>query len=61
MDEDILKPKKPGPAVGDDLSALSVKELEERVSEFEAEILRIKADIAGKQSSKSAADAFFKT
>ncbi len=61
MDEDILKPKKPGPAVGDDLSELSVKELEERVAEFEAEILRVKADIAGKQSSKAVAAAFFKT
>ena len=60
MDEEITKPKKPGPAAGEDLSELSVEELQERVVEFEAEIVRLKAEIDGKQSSKVAADSFFK-
>jgi uncharacterized small protein (DUF1192 family) len=60
MDEEIIKPKKPGPAVGEDLSELSVEELQKRVVEFEDEIVRLKAEIDGKQSSKVAADSFFK-
>ena len=60
MDEEIIKPKKPGPAVGEDLSELSVEELQNRVTEFEDEIERLKAEIDGKQSSKVAADSFFK-
>lgn len=60
MDVDVVKPKKPGPAAGEDLSSLSVEELEERVAVFEAEISRHKAAISAKQSSKQAADSFFK-
>ncbi|WP_108881798.1 DUF1192 family protein [Anderseniella sp. Alg231-50] len=60
MDEEIIKPKPPGPAVGEDLSELSVEELQRRVVEFEDEIVRLKAEIDGKQSSKVAADSFFK-
>ena len=60
MDEEAVKPKKPGPAAGEDLSNLSVEELEDRVAVFEAEIARHKVAIAAKQSSKQAADSFFK-
>jgi uncharacterized small protein (DUF1192 family) len=60
MDEEIIRPKKPGPAVGEDLSELSVEELQSRVVEFQEEIVRLKAEIDGKQSSKVAADSFFK-
>ncbi len=60
MDEEIIQPKKPGAAVGEDLSELSVEELRERVLEFEEEIARLKAEIDGKQSSKVTADSFFK-
>ena len=60
MDEEIIKPKKPGPAVGADLSELSVEELQQRVIEFEGEIVRLKSEIDGKNSSKVAADSFFK-
>lgn len=60
MDEDAVKPLKPGPAAGEDLSALSVEELQERVGLFETEIARLKAAIEAKQSSKVAADSFFK-
>ena len=59
MDEEIIKPKKPGPAVGEDLSELSVEELQQRVIEFEGEIVRLKSEIDGKNSSKVAADSFF--
>jgi len=60
IEEEMVKPKKPGPAAGEDLSALSVEELEDRVIVFEAEIARLKAAIAAKQSSKQTADSFFK-
>ena len=60
MDEEIIKPKKPDPAVGEDLSELSVEELQQRVIEFEGEIMRLKSEIDGKNSSKVAADSFFK-
>lgn len=60
MDEEFIKPKITGPAVGEDLSELSVEELQKRVSEFEAEIVRLKSEIDGKNSSKVAADSFFK-
>lgn len=60
VDDEAVKPKKPGPAAGEDLSTLSVEELEERVAAFTAEIERLKAAIAAKQSSKQAADSFFK-
>ncbi len=60
MEDEAVKPKKPGPAAGEDLAMLSVEELEERVQLFEAEIARLKAAIAAKQSSRQAADSFFK-
>jgi uncharacterized small protein (DUF1192 family) len=60
IEEDDRKPAKPGPAAGEDLANLSVEELEARVELFEAEIARLKQAIASKQSSKSAADSFFK-
>jgi uncharacterized small protein (DUF1192 family) len=60
IEEDDRKPAKPGPAAGEDLSNLSVEELESRVELFEAEIARLKQAIASKQTSKTAADSFFK-
>ena len=60
MDLDDL-PKKPAPiAVGDGLDILSVADLEHRVQALESEIVRIKAAIASKRASKTAADGFFK-
>jgi uncharacterized small protein (DUF1192 family) len=47
-------------AVGDNLESLGLNELAARVLSLEEEILRIKAEIAKKQASKQAADAFFK-
>ena len=59
MDDDRPK-KKPSHEIGQDLSLLSVAELDERVALLEAEIARLNADRAAKLASKSAADAVFK-
>lgn len=45
--------------VGEDLSAISVDELEERIDFLEEEITRIRQAITDKQGAKSAADAIF--
>lgn len=55
-------PRKPaGVTLGENLDLLSVAELEQRVAALETEIQRVKAMIATKQASKSAADAFFRS
>jgi uncharacterized small protein (DUF1192 family) len=46
--------------IGQDLTLLSVGELNERIALLREEIARLEADIAKKQSSRSAADQFFK-
>ena len=47
--------------VGQDLSLLSVDEVEERIALLFAEIERLKADAAKKRASRDAAKAFFKS
>ncbi|UYN98231.1 MAG: DUF1192 domain-containing protein [Devosia sp.] len=59
MDEDVHK-RPPAHEVGMVLDALSVEELEERIVLLEAEITRLRAAIAAKGSSRSAAEAAFK-
>ncbi len=56
------EPRKKAPAheIGQDLSLLSVNELRDRISQLEAEIARLKADIDAKGATKAAAEAFFK-
>jgi len=56
------EPRKKGLAheIGQDLSLLSVAELRERITQLEAEIVRLKADIDAKGATKAAAEAFFK-
>lgn len=61
MDLDDLPKKKPEPVIGENLELMSVAELEHRVTILESEIVRVKAAIAQKQASKSAADAFFRS
>lgn len=61
MDPDDRPKPKPVFSVGEPLDTISVGELEQRIAAFEAEILRLKAEIARKQASKAAADAFFKS
>ncbi len=55
------EPKKPANMViGENLDAISVAELEQRIQALESEIVRLKAEIAKKQASRNAADAFFR-
>lgn len=61
MDLEELQPKKPkGHEIGGDLSKLSVGELQELIETLKAEIARVEATLATKQSSKSAAEQVFK-
>lgn len=53
--------KKPKPhEIGQDLSLLSVGELNERIGLLRAEIERLEAELKAKGESKSAADALFR-
>lgn len=61
FDEDEEKAKKRRDIeIGSDLSTLSVDELDERIELLKAEIGRIEEEKKQKQSSLSAAEAFFK-
>jgi uncharacterized small protein (DUF1192 family) len=60
FDEDDRPKKKIVHEIGQDLTLLSVKELNERIALMQEEISRLEADIARKQASRSAADQFFK-
>jgi uncharacterized small protein (DUF1192 family) len=60
FDEDERPKKKITHDIGQDLTLLSVGELNERVALMREEIARLEADITKKQSSRSAADMFFK-
>lgn len=62
MDWDELRPK-PAPKgvmLGEDLSTLSVGELEARIKTLEAEIARVEAELGTKKSHEAAAAALFK-
>jgi uncharacterized small protein (DUF1192 family) len=61
MDSDDLPKPKHEHVVGEKLDAISVDELKSRVAILAAEIVRLEAEIVKKQSSKVAADAFFKS
>lgn len=61
-DDESGRPRpKPSHEIGQDLSLLSVSELDERVALLEAEIRRLKAARQAKDAAKGAADAFFRT
>jgi uncharacterized small protein (DUF1192 family) len=60
--EDDDKPKrKISHEIGQDLSLLSVEELNERVALLSAEIERLQAAVAKKRASKEAANSVFKS
>jgi uncharacterized small protein (DUF1192 family) len=59
-DDDNQPKKKIAHEIGQDLTLLSVAELNERIALLKDEIARLEADIKGKQASKAAADLFFK-
>jgi uncharacterized small protein (DUF1192 family) len=59
--EELLPRKKLAEIVlGEDLSAMSEHELSARIERLESEILRCREAIRVRQSTKSAADAFFR-
>ncbi len=58
-DEPLKTPKRTI-VVGEDLSALSVAELEARISSLSEEIERIRTVVSSKKAHTSAADALFK-
>jgi uncharacterized small protein (DUF1192 family) len=60
FDDDDRPKKKIAHEIGQDLTLLSVAELNERIALMREEIARLEADIGRKQSSRSAADMFFK-
>ena len=57
-DEPVKRPK--AHEIGQDLSLLSVRELEERIGLLKDEIERLQADIRSKSATKSAAEALFR-
>jgi uncharacterized small protein (DUF1192 family) len=60
--EDDDRPKrKVGHDIGQDLSLLSVEELDERIALLQAEIARLQAASAKKRASRDAANQFFKS
>jgi uncharacterized small protein (DUF1192 family) len=60
FDDDDRPKKKIVHEMGQDLTLLSVGELNERIAILKDEIARLEGDIKGKQASKSTADLFFK-
>jgi uncharacterized small protein (DUF1192 family) len=60
IDDDDRPKKKIAHEIGQDLSLLSVKELDERIALLQSEIARLEANKAGKQASRQTADRFFK-
>jgi uncharacterized small protein (DUF1192 family) len=60
IDDDDRPKKKITHEIGQDLSLLSVAELNDRIALLKEEIARLEADSAKKNSSRSAADLFFK-
>lgn len=59
FEDDRPKPKM-AHEIGQDLSLLSVGDLEERISLLTAEILRLESDKAQKTATKSAAESLFR-
>jgi len=61
MKPDELKPQSPVKGLpGEDLSVLSLKELQDRVARLEAEIDRCRAAIEAKEGALSDAEAYFR-
>lgn len=60
IDEDDRPKKKISHEIGQDISLLSVAELNDRIALMKNEIARLEADIGKKNSSRNVADQFFK-
>ena len=61
FDDDDRPKKKVAHEIGQDLSLLSVDELNARVALLQNEIKRLEADMTQKHAKRAAADLFFKT
>lgn len=61
IDEDDRPRPKATHELGQDLSLLSVDDIEARIAALTTEIERLKADAAKKRTSRDAANAFFKS
>jgi uncharacterized small protein (DUF1192 family) len=59
-DDDERPKKKISHEIGQELTLLSVRELDERIALLRDEIARLEANKTGKQASLRAADQFFK-
>lgn len=59
FDDEPKKPKRVH-EIGQDLSLLSVGELDERIVQLRAEIERLEAELKSKGSTKAAAEALFR-
>jgi len=61
--DDLMPAKKPGggAAIGENLSALSVAELEHRIKDLEAEIDRVRLELDKKRQHEAAARSLFKS
>jgi len=57
----VTKARQEQIAVGDDLTRASVDELEHRLEILAAEMVRVRAEIAAKQSHRDAAESVFKS
>ncbi len=51
--------RRTGPVVGEDLSLLSIEELEERIAIFRREIERLQQTVSAKRKSRDAAHSVF--
>ncbi len=61
MDWDELEPKKKAAIeIGEDLSSLSVEDLNSRIQLLEDEIERVRAEISARKSTQSAAEDVFR-
>lgn len=62
MFDEEAAPRRPAThEIGQDLSTLSVEDLDRRIALLSGEIERLRQEKAAKQSSVAAADAFFKS
>ena len=59
FDDEPLRPKKVH-EIGQDLSLLSVHELEERILQLKSEIARLENELSSKGSSRIAAESLFR-
>jgi uncharacterized small protein (DUF1192 family) len=61
IEDDDRPRKKVTHEIGQDLSLLSVEELNERIALLRSEVERLQAAVTRKRASKDAADSFFKS